>query len=208
MNDNEQPSMAIIYFFLYDFSFLLLFLLLGAIVWGLYRDLKDGWINSTRFKNPTAVIVTCSDVLSVILLTSVSILGSPFRWKHLQLVTDKLIQIDEKLGIVAPRRTRKFSIILTAFTLIYLLMISSLDICIWDRASRQTKKMIDKGPINYSPLYFMYVVIIIMEIQYAVSTYNIGQRFIRLNKCLENVLRTGSITDHFRKDLGLGKLNP
>ncbi|XP_066601322.1 gustatory receptor for sugar taste 43a-like isoform X2 [Prorops nasuta] len=185
------------------YNLLLVFFLLGAEVWGLYRDLKDGWASSTRFKNATAVIVTCSDVLSVISLMGISILGSPFRWKYLQPVADKLVQVDEKLGLVTPKRTRRFSIVLTAATLIYLLFISSLDIYVWDRTSKINKKMIDKGPINYCPLYLMYVVIIIMEIQYAVSTYNIGQRFLRLNKSLENILRTGSITDYFRKDLGL-----
>lgn len=66
------------------------------------------------------------------------------------------------------------------------------------------KKMDDKGPINYVPLYFMYIVIMMMEVQYAIVTYNVGQRFSRLNKNLENILKSGRITGQFRKDLGLG----
>lgn len=64
--------------------------------------------------------------------------------------------------------------------------------------------MNDKGPINYVPLYFMYIIIVMKEVQYAVVTYNVGQRFLRLNKSLENILKSGRITNQFRKDLGLG----
>ena len=75
------------------FSLCVLTLLLGAEIWGLWRDLKDGWIHSTRLKFRTAVIATCSDVLGVMSLTVVCIVGSPFRWKHLQVVVNKLIEV-------------------------------------------------------------------------------------------------------------------
>lgn len=74
-------------------SLCVLILLLGAEIWGLWRDLKDGWEHSTRLKSRTAVIATCSDVLGVMSLTVVCIVGSPFRWKSLQLVINKLIEV-------------------------------------------------------------------------------------------------------------------
>lgn len=114
-------------------------------------------------------------------------------------------QIDETLGIVAPKKTRRYTIVLSACALTYLVIITSLDMCWWDLYSKANKKMNDKGPINYFPLYIMYTIIIILEIQYSLITYNVCQRFIRLNKCLEGILKTGKVTDHFRKDLGLGK---
>jgi hypothetical protein len=65
-------------------------------------------------------------------------------------------------------------------------------------------KLNDEGPINYLSLYFMYIIITMMEVQYAIVTYNVGQRFSRLNISLENVLKSSRITNQFRKDLGLG----
>jgi len=50
----------------------------------------------------------------------------------------------------------------------------------------------------------MYIVIIMMEVQYAIVVYNVNQRFCRLNKNLENIFNGGRITDQFKKDLGLG----
>jgi len=52
----------------------------------------------------------------------------------------------------------------------------------------------------------MYIIIIMMEVQYAIVTYNVGQRFSRLNTSLENMLKSSRITNHFRKDLGLGMI--
>lgn len=75
------------------YSLCVLILLLSAEIWGLWRDLKDGWEYSTRLKSRTAVIATCSDVLGVMSLTVVCIVGSPFRWKYLQLVINKLIEV-------------------------------------------------------------------------------------------------------------------
>ena len=75
------------------YSLCVLVLLLSAEIWGLWRDLKDGWEYSTRLKSRTAVIATCSDVLGVMSLTVVCIVGSPFRWKYLQLVINKLIEV-------------------------------------------------------------------------------------------------------------------
>lgn len=42
-----------------------------------------------------------------------------------------------------------------------------------------------------------------MEVQYATIVYNVGQRFSRINKILENIFKSGKITNQFRKDLGL-----
>lgn len=78
------------------YSLCVLVLLLSAEIWGLWRDLKDGWEYSTRLKSRTAVIATCSDVLGVMSLTVVCIVGSPFRWKYLQLVINKLIEVKSK----------------------------------------------------------------------------------------------------------------
>ncbi|KAK2585408.1 hypothetical protein KPH14_010080 [Odynerus spinipes] len=170
---------------------------------GLWRELRDGWENSTRLKNRTAVIPTASDILSVIILATIAVLGSPFRWKHEKNVLNKLAEVDEMMGIVALKKTRRYTIALTACTLPYLLITSSLDMYWWDCDSKANRKMDDKGPINFFPIYIMYTIIIILEIQYSLVTYNVGQRFVRLNKCLENILKNGKMTDHFRKDLGL-----
>lgn len=110
---------------------------------------------------------------------------------------------DERMGIVSPKKIRRYTILLTLSSLSYSILISCLDVYTWSQV-KLDKKMNDKGPLNYLPLYFMYIVIIMMEVQYAVATYNVGQRFVRLNKSLENILKSGRITDQFRKDLGLG----
>ncbi|XP_043265030.1 gustatory receptor for sugar taste 43a-like [Colletes gigas] len=180
------------------YSFCVLILLLGLEIWGLWRDLKDGWEYSTRLKSRTAIIATCSDVLGVMSLTVVCIVGSPFRWKYLQVVINKLIEVDEKLGVSPAKKSRRFTICLTVCNIAYLWFNSGLDFYAWDRKTKDNRTM-SKGPINYAPLYLMYTVIISTEIQYTVSTYNVGQRFVNLNNCLESLLDSGSTADHFGK---------
>ncbi|EFN79214.1 hypothetical protein EAI_11414 [Harpegnathos saltator] len=229
------------------YSISLLSLLIGAEIWGFWRDLRDGWEFSTRLKSQNAVIVTCSDVLGVMGLTAASVVSSILQWKYVQVIIDKLIDVicmssrgglsslhsepiaipretdrtmhspfaftthglakcDERMGIVSPRKTRRYTILLTLSSLSYSILISCLDIYTWSQV-KLDKKMDDKGPINYLPLYCMYIVIVMMEVQYAVATHNVGQRFSRLNKSLENILKNSMITNQFRKDLGLGLVN-
>ncbi|KAL0130426.1 hypothetical protein PUN28_002241 [Cardiocondyla obscurior] len=185
------------------YSLGLLTCLISAEVWGFWRDLKDGWEHSTRLKSQNAIIVTSSDVLGLMSLTSASIISSILYWKHVQTIIDKLVECDEKLGIISPRKTRRYTIFLTLFTLLYSIILSCLDVYTWHHEVTMNKKLDDKGPLNYVPLYFMYIVIIMMEIQYAIATYNVCQRFCRLNKNVENILKNGKITNQFRKDLGL-----
>ncbi|XP_076180926.1 gustatory receptor for sugar taste 43a isoform X2 [Ptiloglossa arizonensis] len=184
------------------YSLCVLMLLLGMEIWGLWRDLKDGWEHSTRLKSRTAVIATCSDVLGVMSLTVVCIVGSPFRWKYLQVVLNKLVEVDKKVGISSTKSSRRFTICLTTCSLGYLWLNSILDYYTWNRKTKDNKEMIGQGPVNYTPLYFMYTVIISTEIQYTVSTYNVGQRFIKLNNSLENLFDNASMTDYYGKYVG------
>ncbi|XP_078043022.1 gustatory receptor for sugar taste 43a isoform X2 [Augochlora pura] len=176
------------------YSLCVLTLLLSAEIWGLWRDMKDGWEHSTRLKSRTAVIATCSDVLGVMSLTVVCIVGSPFRWKYLEVAINKLIEVDERLGVPMGRKTRLFTICLTGCSLAYLWFNSILDFSTWTRHTKTSRPLTDKGPINYAPLYFMYTVIISTELQYSVSTYNLSQRFVRLNNSLRNLLDSGVLS--------------
>ncbi|CAL1679261.1 unnamed protein product [Lasius platythorax] len=187
------------------YSLCLLACLIGAEIWGFWRDLRHGWENSarrTRLKSKNAIIVTMSDVLGVMSLTAASIIGSILHWQHVQNVIDKLIDCDKKIGILSPKKLQRFTILLTLCSLSYSIILCCLDVYTWSYEVK-LNKMDDKGPLNYLPLCFMYIVIIMMEIQYAIIVYNVGQRFFRVNKSLENILKSGKITNQFRKDLGL-----
>ncbi|CAB0030545.1 unnamed protein product, partial [Trichogramma brassicae] len=65
--------------------------LAAAQCYGLYRDLRNGWENSTRLSSETAITVTCSDVFAVISAAFVAILGSSYRWHHLQDALNKIV---------------------------------------------------------------------------------------------------------------------
>lgn len=75
------------------FSICLLICVIGAGIWGFWRDLRNGWEHSTRLKSQNAVIVTTSDVLGVMSLTAVSIIGSILRYKNVQTVFEKLVEV-------------------------------------------------------------------------------------------------------------------
>ncbi|XP_043289009.1 gustatory receptor for sugar taste 43a isoform X2 [Venturia canescens] len=178
----------------------LLFLFIIAEIWGLWRDLGDGWEHSTRLKSQNAMIVTIGDVLAVILLASVGVIGAPFRWAYIQDIMARLVEADERLGFIAPRKTRNFSIIVSTTILIFLVGLSILDFYTWHIQTKLSKKMANKGPINYAPIYFMYIIALVIEIQFTVSTYNLGERFTRLNKNLENLIKDTRIQDYARKE--------
>jgi len=74
-------------------SVCLLTCLIGAEIWGFWRDLRDGWEHSTRLKSQNAVIVTSSDVVGVMSLTACSIIGSILCWKHVQTIINKLVDV-------------------------------------------------------------------------------------------------------------------
>ncbi|XP_031777853.1 gustatory receptor 3 isoform X1 [Nasonia vitripennis] len=187
------------------YGYALLAACLGAQSWGLYRDLRNGWQNSTRLSSETAITVTCSDVLAVISIIVVVEVGSPSRWKYLQDALNKIVDIDEKLDVVTSKHLRKASIVVIAVTFFYLFTISTLDFAAWT-VSSSTKNIqgdTDKTPINYSPLYFMYIIIMTFEIQYALVLFNVGERFLKLNKTIENLTKTNTIIEYIRKDMGL-----
>ncbi|XP_046738259.1 gustatory receptor for sugar taste 43a-like isoform X2 [Diprion similis] len=185
----------------------LLLLLICAEFWGLWRDLHYGWENSTRMKSKTAVVVTCSDIIAVAGLAAISILGTPFRWSKIQNIMDRLVEVDEKLGIVSPKKTRRFCIIIMFVTLIYFNALSIIDYYVWDIQAKKMNKLKDGGPINYVPLYFLYIPVLMMEIQIALAAYSLGQRFARLNKCLGNMLKTERLASFFPNDLTPGDFN-
>ncbi|XP_024939267.1 gustatory receptor for sugar taste 43a isoform X2 [Cephus cinctus] len=191
----------------YPYSICLLVFLMSCAIFGLWRDLRDGWENSTRMKSSTAVVVTCGDVSAVLFLAIVSILGSPFRWSHLQHIINNLVKVDEKLSIVSPKKTRRYAIFLITISLVYLISISSLDLYSWSTRVKISNQKSDKGPMNYIPIYFLYVIVIMIEAQYTLLTYNIGERFGRLNQTLKNVLKTEKITESFKKDFALGSMD-
>jgi len=74
-------------------SVCLLTCLIGAEIWGFWRDLRDGWEHSTRLKSQNAVIVTSSDIVGVMSLTASSIIGSILCWKHVQTIINKLVDV-------------------------------------------------------------------------------------------------------------------
>lgn len=122
-----------------------------------------------------------------------------------------LFKVDEKIGVSSAKVARRFTIVLTICSLSYLWFNSIIDFYTWNRKTKvNNKAMTSKGPINYAPLYFMYTIIISTEIQYTVSTYNIGQRFIRLNTSLKDLFNANSnnndnAMDYFRKCPETGK---
>ncbi|XP_029178697.1 gustatory receptor for sugar taste 43a-like [Nylanderia fulva] len=185
------------------YSLLLLAILLGSEIFGFWRDLRHGWESSTRLKSQNAVLVTSGDVLGVMSLTAASIIGSILYWQHVQIVIDKLVECDEEMGILSPKKLQRVTILLTLASLSYTISLSCLDVYTWKYEVKLNNKPDATGPFNYLPLYFMYIVIIMMEVQFAILVYNVGQRFFRINKSLENILNSSKITNQFRKDLGL-----
>lgn len=115
--------------------------------------------------------------------------------------------MDEKLGVSTSKYLRKYSIIVISCTYLYLIPLATMDYVSWhlSSANKQLQAYGDKGPINYGPLYIMYQVIAAFEIQYALILFNVGERFLKLNKSIENLTRTNMVIEYFRKDMGLGK---
>ena len=114
--------------------------------------------------------------------------------------------MDKKVDLSSTKKNaRRFTICLTTCSLFYLWFNSTLDFYSWYRKTKVHQTMSDKGPINYAPLYFMYTVIISTEIQYTVSIYNIGERFVRLNNSLRKLFETDTLTNYLRKFPEIGK---
>lgn len=115
--------------------------------------------------------------------------------------------------MTSAKKPRRFTIGVTVCSLAYLWINSILDFYTWSRKTRVSNNTTTgKGPINYAPLYFMYTVIISTEIQYTISTYNIGQRFIRLNSSLKALFDANNngndnANDYLRKCTETGKLD-
>ncbi|KAJ8668068.1 hypothetical protein QAD02_009731 [Eretmocerus hayati] len=181
----------------------------GAQIWGLYRDLRDGWRSSTRLSSESGITITCGDVYAVISVVIVSILGSPYRWKYLNEALNKVADVDERLGVQTSKNLRRVSILVIILSIAYIVTLGAIDFLSWTLATetKDNKGFGDKGPINYSPLHFMYVVIMIFELQYALIMFNVGERFLKMNKVLKNIIMTNLVIQYLRKDVGLDVSN-
>lgn len=94
------------------------------------------------------------------------------------------------------KRLQRISIILISCPLCYLMVISVLDFKAWKLSdSRKPQLLPDKGQINYLPLYFMYIIITMFESQYALITFNVGERFSRLNRFSRKILKCNKILE-------------
>lgn len=103
------------------------------------------------------------------------------------------------------KNLRKVAIIIICCTFVYLTGLSILDYIVWYKnLDRKHSQWNDKGPINYSPIYFMYIVIMSFEIQFALMALHVGLRFSKLNDSIEQLSRSNALCDYFRRDLGLG----
>ncbi|XP_058795443.1 gustatory receptor for sugar taste 43a-like [Phymastichus coffea] len=189
------------------YGIMLLLALTGGQCYGLYRDLRDGWQKSTRLSSESSITVTCSDVFAVISVAAVVILDSPRRWPHLQRALDKLVDIDQKLDVVTSSNLRKLSVTVISCNIAYLIITSSLDIFSRSISATDESGEVsgDKGPINYIPIYFMYLVIVTFEVQYAVVLFNIGERFLKLNQVVEHLsVKNNVVIKFLRNDTSLG----
>ncbi|XP_025263750.1 gustatory receptor for sugar taste 43a isoform X2 [Camponotus floridanus] len=186
-----------------SYSLCLMASLISAQIWGFWSDLRHGRENSSRLKSQRAIIFNVCDTLGLMSLMAVSIIGSIMHWQQVQTIIDKLIDCDKKLGILSPKKLRRHTILLTFCSLSYFIILSCLDVYSWNYRLKLNKKLDNKALFNYLPLLFMYIIFIMMEDQYAIIVYNVGQRFFRINKTLENILKSSKITNQFRKDLGL-----
>lgn len=118
-----------------------------------------------------------------------------------------MVQVDEKLGITSMKKTRKFCIILLLGSLISCNLLSIFDYWVWDIRFKKGSEFNDKGPVNYIPLYFLDVPVMLMEIQIALAAYSLGQRIARLNKSLGNMLTTERLANYFPNNLVTGEFD-
>ena len=120
----------------------------------------------------------------------------------LKLKIKLIFQVDEKIGTLAVKRLQRITVALISFPLAYLIVISMFDYEAWKQSSagRKSKLQHDKGPINYSPLYFMYFSITVFEIQYALSTFHIAERFSRLNGVIKKLIENNQINELLKKN--------
>ncbi|XP_072745373.1 gustatory receptor for sugar taste 43a-like [Anoplolepis gracilipes] len=165
--------------------------------------MRHGWEYSKALNSQSMAISITTYMLSVMSLTAASIISSILYWQQALTVIDILVNCDEKLGILSPKKLQRCTILLTLCSLSLSIILSCLDVFAWNNKIKQNKKLDYTVTLNYFPLYFMYIVIIMMEVQCAIMVYNVGQRFSRINKSIENILKSGKITNQFRKDLGL-----
>ncbi|XP_072744582.1 gustatory receptor for sugar taste 43a-like [Anoplolepis gracilipes] len=183
------------------YSLSLLMCLISAQIWGIWCDLRNGWEYSKRLNFQNMAVATTTYIVGVMSLTAASIISSILRWQQVLTVIDILIDCDEKLGIFSPKKLQWCTILLTLCTLFYSIILSCLDEYAWDYKVKQNKKLDIKDTLNYFPVYVMYIVIIMMEVQYTMIVYNVGQRFSRVNKSIENIIKSGKITNQFREDI-------
>ena len=112
------------------------------------------------------------------------------------------------MGITSIKKLQKKTFILITFPLVFLLLISICDFFTWLDSNKHKILLKRQGRdiTNYCPIYIMYFIITIFEIQYALVTLNIGERFSRMNQIIERFLKSYQISENFKKDLGLGDL--
>lgn len=108
--------------------------------------------------------------------------------------------MDEKLIADSSKKIYKFTVILISCVLLFENVILILNYYTW-HLHFKTNNIKDSGIITYLPVYLLNVLVVIFDVQCALMTYNLGERFARLNRKLESVMMTDY---NLWKDCNLG----
>lgn len=161
-------------------------------------------VTSALFSSPFRwkYLQNTMNILTEVFLITSLLFKNKYRTQNPQvyfwstIIKRNFVQVDEKVGTLAAKKLQRIAVAFITCPLLYLIIISVLDYLTW-MSSKAKKKMQfkpDKGPINYLPLYFMYFVITIFEVQYALSTFHIAERFSRLNEFIGRWLTGNKIS--------------
>lgn len=91
--------------------------------------------------------------------------------------------------------------------LAFLIIISVLDYFSWLHANKKNKLFPreDRGPINYSPIYVMYFINTVFEIQFAFIILHVGRNLEMVNQVLERQFFGHKLNEYLKNNFQQGK---
>ncbi|KAJ8982206.1 hypothetical protein NQ317_013508, partial [Molorchus minor] len=178
------------------YSYLLSLVLTVATLLGVANDLEEDEEHSIRMKTRKGRIVTCCDIIIVIVIVAFASLSLPFKLKKFWKLLKYLNSVDAIVPMRSCRVLRKSSIYVISSIFGTLAVVITFDMTSWAYTTRDTD---NTGTFfkNYTSFYLLYCILIMQEVFFWHAVFFIKVRIAQLNRTLAGMEGEGA--DKFLK---------
>ncbi|KAL0867533.1 hypothetical protein ABMA27_008310 [Loxostege sticticalis] len=165
------------------YSYILVSILILLAIYGQVAEIRAGLKLSVKMSSTMSQVVSSCDVLVVVVMAAVGVYGAPARMRNMLKLLDTIASVDHTLsGQYSAVTERKLSAVLLAPLIFFSLLLVD-DFCFYVMQA----KTVDREwnvVINYIGFYLLWLLVMVLELQFAFTALSVHARFRALNDVL------------------------